>query len=172
MTRKPTIGLCTEGHIQLSQEQSVIELVINTDKIFPKKPCVPFTIELDPFTHKIRFPESIKIVGPLIPKDFGLEAYEMVQKRINDYINQIKPIIKGIKPIINEDVIRPIIQNHIKPVIQKEVKSLLEDELKRITHNVVQRVIKEKFEDLIQKEIKRITQNIIRNILNEKLSPF
>ena len=45
-------------------------------------------------------------MGPLIPKGFGLEANEIVQKRINDYINQIKPIIKGIKPIINEDVIR------------------------------------------------------------------
>ncbi len=101
---------------------------------------MPFAIELDPFTHKIRLPKSIKIMGPLIPKGFGPEAYEIVQKRINDYINKIKPIIKGIKPIINEDFIRPIIQNQIKPIIQNEVKSLIVEEVKMITRNIVQRV--------------------------------
>jgi len=167
ITGQKTPCFCTNGR-RISKEKGMIELEVNNNKII-KDQHFPFAIDKDPFTHKIIRPKIIKIMEYVIPEEAVPDYEAIVNKQINIFIDEIRPILKDNKYEKSNDNNQLEIRDRIKTIIQKEMKPLIEEEIKKIIYIVVQRIIKEKVEEIIQKEIKQVTQKIIRNIIREKV---
>ena len=165
ITGQKAPSFCTKG-CRISKEKGMIELEVDTNKII-KDQHFPFAIDKDSFTNKIIRPKIIKIMKYVIPEKAVPDYEAIVNNQINNFIDEIRPILKENKYENNNN--QPEINDRIKTIIQKEMKPLIQEEIKQIISKEVQRIIKEKVEEIIQKEIKQVTQKIIRNIIEEKV---